>query len=140
MLRFTKQQFLSCWICPNSPSISKKDELDKSVKFAEIKIASVLCEHNVSMKFIDHLCEVCKEIFSDSKIARNIKLHKTKCASIVTNVLGERETDSLSSELMNTKFLLLIDEGTYITQTKLIACVVKYFSKVQIDVQIPVIR
>lgn len=83
------------------------------------------------MKSIDHLSEVIREIFPDSEIAKNIKLHRTKCTSIVKNVLGKEEIDNLTSELKNTKFSLLIDEGTDIAQTKLIACVVRYFSKVR---------
>lgn len=65
---FRKQQSLSSWICLNSPSTSKKDDLDKSVKFAEIKLASVFCEH-MSLKSIDHLSEmirVIREIFPAS--------------------------------------------------------------------------
>ena len=79
MVSYRKQQSLSSWIHLNSPSTSKKDDLDKSVKFAEIKLASVFCEHNMSMKSIDHLSEVIREIFPDSEIAKNIKLHRTKC-------------------------------------------------------------
>jgi len=134
MLTFRKQQYLSSWVRPSSTSTSEKDELDTKVKFTEIKLASYFCEHNIPMKSIDHLSELLKEIFPDSEIANNVKMHRTKCTSIVTNVLGKRETASLSSELKNNKFSLLIDEGTEIAQTKLIACVVKYFSEVQSDV------
>lgn len=86
------------------------------------------------MKSVDHLSEMLKEIFPDSEIAMNVHLHRTKCTSIVTNVLGKGEIDRISTELKNNKFSVLIDEGTDIAQTKLIACVVKYFSEVQREV------
>lgn len=83
------------------------------------------------MKFIDHISEVF-EIFPYSEIARNIKLHRTKCTCVATNVLEKRDIDSLSSELKKSQFSL--HEGTDIAQSKLIPCIVKYFSKVQNNV------
>lgn len=82
MLSFSKQQSLSNWFRPSSTkSTAKKDELNQKVKFAEIRLAALLCEHAKSMKSVDHLSEMLKEIFPDSEIAMNVHLHRTKCTS-----------------------------------------------------------
>ena len=39
---------------------------------AEIKLAGFLTEHNIAFNVTDHLIDLCKDIFSDSKIAQSI--------------------------------------------------------------------
>lgn len=97
MLSFSKQQSLSNWIRPCSTNgTTKEDELDQNVKPAEIRLASLLCEHAISKKSVDYLSEMLKEIFPDSEIAMNVHFHRTKCTSIVTNVQSPTKPTSLA--------------------------------------------
>ena len=59
-----------------------------------------------------------------------MSLARDKCKNIVTNVIGKREVDKIVNDLRITKFSLLIDESTDISDTKLICVLVKYLSPV----------
>ncbi|KAK4299843.1 hypothetical protein Pmani_027915 [Petrolisthes manimaculis] len=62
-------------------------QLDERVASAEIKIAGVLAAHNVSFNVMDHLSEVLKDAFNDSKIAQEFTLKRTKATAVVRNVI-----------------------------------------------------
>ena len=82
MLLLKKQSMLSAWIQqPSTTSASSK--LEKDTKIAEIRLATAFAEHSLSLATVDHLGELFKNIFYDSKIAQNIALHRTKCTSII---------------------------------------------------------
>ncbi|XP_063244623.1 uncharacterized protein LOC134545381 [Bacillus rossius redtenbacheri] len=84
----SNQSILSCF--------AKKDEnkvhVDK-VKTAEIKLATFFAEHNVAFQVVEHLIPVIKEVFSDSKIAADITLGRTKCTQVVKNIVAQVETE-----------------------------------------------
>ncbi|KAK4316440.1 hypothetical protein Pmani_012404 [Petrolisthes manimaculis] len=62
-------------------------QMDERVASAEIKIAGVLAAHNVSFNVMDHLSEVLKDAFNDSKIAQEFTLKLTKATAVVRNVI-----------------------------------------------------
>lgn len=61
---------------------SEKNQLETAVKTAEVKLAGFLAEHNITMRASDHLVDVVKDIFKDSKTAQNISLGCTKATAI----------------------------------------------------------
>nr|CAH7755405.1 unnamed protein product [Callosobruchus chinensis] len=71
-----------------------------------------LTEHNIPFICADHLTEILKECFSDSKIAKGNKLHRTKATKIAANVLGFCSEQEINALLKITKFCLIIDEAT----------------------------
>ncbi|XP_066587616.1 zinc finger protein 862-like [Prorops nasuta] len=98
------------------------------VKSAEIKLASYFAEHNVSIQSVDHLVDLIKVTFTRPEIVEQIKLHRTKCSKIITNVLEKREMERTSDALRNNYFSILLDESTDITDKKCLSIVVQYFS------------
>lgn len=56
--------------------------LDEKVRTAELKLVGALAEHNIPLSFMDTLGLLCKNIFSDSAIANNTNLHRTKATAI----------------------------------------------------------
>jgi len=69
-----------------------------------------------------------KEICSDPQVVHDLKLSRKKCAQIIKNVLGKRETDTLVTNLKNHKFSILVDESTTISNDKLLCILVQYMS------------
>lgn len=57
------------------------------VQQAEATPALFVAEH-CAMNTTDHLGEACKWIFQDSKVASNIKIHRTKCTNVIIYTLN----------------------------------------------------
>ena len=53
-----------------------------SVKAAEIKLTAMMFDHNISSRRADHLCDIIKEYFPDSAIAKDEKMKRTKCQNM----------------------------------------------------------
>lgn len=106
---------------------TKQKQLDtqvEKVKRAEIKLAAVFADHNVSFLLIDHL--VLRDMFDDSIIAQKIQLDRTKCTNIVKNVLAPEILKETIDYLKFTKFSILIDENTDIGLKKSLCLLVRY--------------
>lgn len=105
--------------------LKTKDSQDK-IKIAEIKLAAFFTEHNIAIKSVEHLISVLKEVFSDSKIIKEVKLGSTKCTEIIQNILLPVETEELISLINKEKFSILLDESTDISNKKLLCLMVRY--------------
>lgn len=85
--------------------INNVEDLRKNeVKKAEIKISAFFAEHNISFQLIDHLIPVLKEDFLDSKICSGLELHKTKCTSIINNIIAPVEVSNTIDVLFKNPF------------------------------------
>jgi len=58
---------------------------------------------------------------------QDLSLARKKCSSIVKNVIAKRETEKIVEDLKS-KFSILIDESTDISDTKLMCILVRYIS------------
>ncbi|CAH0400399.1 unnamed protein product [Chilo suppressalis] len=96
------------------------------IKFAKIQtrldtqnLAHFICEH-AAILTVDHLSDMCKKTFSDSRSTENMKLHRTKCTNIINNVLAPHFVSELIKDVGDAKFSILIDESTDISVTKIL--------------------
>ena len=103
------------------------DTLKKDTKVAELKFAMFVAEHNIPFQAIDHLTEVMRSAFPDSKIASEFTCKHTKVRSPVKNVLAKRFRADLVGKLKSTLFSIIIDETTDIATQKQLAIVVRFF-------------
>lgn len=92
----------------------EREKLETAVKTAEVKLAGFLAEH-ISSRVTDHLLDVIKDIFKDSKTAQNMSLGHTKGTK---HLIGECYFESLSEILTRKKSSVLIDESTDIGNVK----------------------
>ncbi|KAJ8967559.1 hypothetical protein NQ314_002876 [Rhamnusium bicolor] len=111
------------------PRENLSSQLDISTKSAEIKIAGFLSEHNISMKALEHMTDMLKSSFPDSKIAQNIAMKRTKGTAVITNVIGETEKNELTKKISDCPFSLLSDESTDLSCTKSSVIIVRYFDE-----------
>ena len=93
---------------------------------ADIRFSLLVAAHNFSFKSVQHVVETAKLNFKDSVIAKRISQSRTKCTSIVKNVLSENIKDELSNELKNNVFSILVDESSDISNTRLMCILVRY--------------
>lgn len=90
----------------NVPKISTYlpvTDLDINVRKAELKLAGAMAENNIPISFMDTLGPLCKDIFSDSAIAKNTNLHRTKATAILKNVLGNTFLEDINQKLRTEK-------------------------------------
>ncbi|CAK1583027.1 unnamed protein product [Parnassius mnemosyne] len=104
--------------------VTKK--IPTNVQNAEVKLTGFLVEHNLAFKTADHLTELLKSIFPDSKIAQQISLKRTKATAIATAVIGETEKEVMVSKLKQNKFSVICDESTDISTQKASCIVVRF--------------
>lgn len=96
-------------------------------KVAEIKLTGFLTEHNISFNSADHLTNLIKSCFPDSKIAQNMSLGRFKATQISKNVIGACAEEEIVSYLKCSKFSLIIDESTDISSVKTLCICVRFF-------------
>lgn len=101
--------------------------VDKLCVEAEGALSMYVAEHT-AIQAIDHLTELCKNKFSDSKATTEMKLHRTKCTAIIQEVLAPHFKDSLRNDIGDNSYSLIIDESTDVSIRKYLGIVVKYFS------------
>lgn len=78
---------------------------------------------------IDHLSELTKKCFKDDSAASKLKLHRTKCTSVVKNLLYPYFKENLRMDIGDNMFSLLVDESTDISVKKQLGICIIFFSE-----------
>lgn len=99
-------------------------------KHAEVKLALYVACHT-SINAVDHLTDVCKVAFHGNSLTQNLHLHITKCTCILNNVLAPYFQHTLTTNIENSFFSLIIDESTDISVKKFLGLIIIYFSESQ---------
>lgn len=72
----------------NMPSIVNQKAVIKNIKQTEIRIASFLVEHNIPINVSDHLVNLINSIKLEPKHLAKLTCDRTKCTSIINNVIA----------------------------------------------------
>ena len=97
---------------------------------AEERFTLFIAEH-CSVNACDHLTNMCKKAFSDSKIAENMKLYRKKCTSIIKHILYPYFLNDLNNDIDEAGYSIFIDKSTDISVTKFLGIVIIYFNLFQ---------
>ncbi|KAB0790115.1 hypothetical protein PPYR_15566, partial [Photinus pyralis] len=97
-----------------------------ALKNADAHLAAFISEHNLPYNLMEHLPALLPKLCPDSDIAKKIQCSRTKCSSLVKNVLGKKNEEEICEILKSVKFSLVIDESTDRTCTKHLCLVVRY--------------
>ncbi|CAG5100547.1 Protein of unknown function [Cotesia congregata] len=106
---------------------AQKHDLTKHL--AEIKLVLNNAAHG-SLKNIDHLCEMLKDIGKGSQLSK-LRLHRTKCSKIILNVIAPGMLKELLDDLGEESYSILLDESTDVSTMKYMAYCIRYYSKKQ---------
>ncbi|GFO22339.1 Zinc finger mym-type protein 1 [Plakobranchus ocellatus] len=114
------QKMLDVISKPGEPKISD------DVKSAELQLAAAMACH-CSISAIDHLGEIIVKYGQGSTIG-NIKIHRTKCANLIKNVLSPSLKEVVISNFKNKKYCIIVDEFTDVSTYKHLCILVRFFS------------
>ena len=73
----------------------------------------------MSFQAVDHLGEVIAHN-GEGSLLRRIKLHRTKCSKLVTEVVAPAFKEELREDIKGKKFAVLIDESTDVASHELL--------------------
>lgn len=105
---------------------TKKHLADKkSIEISEIKLASFIAEHNISINTVDHLISLILSMKINDDSIKKISCNRTKTTALINNVIGLTNFEKIVSEMKVHKFSILVDESTDISSTKHLALVVR---------------
>ncbi|XP_050515459.1 uncharacterized protein LOC114328932 isoform X2 [Diabrotica virgifera virgifera] len=97
-----------------------------AIKEAELHLAAFITEHNLSYNVMEHLPALMKNFCKDPEVVKKIKCGRTKCASLVKNVIGRGNEEEICRILSGSKFSLIIDESTDRSCTQYLCLVCRY--------------
>lgn len=75
----------------------------------------------------NHLVQVIKNNFGDSEATKSLSMGRTKCTSVVKNVMGPYFKETLIEKLKSIKFSVMVDESTDISSEKAMCILVRYY-------------
>jgi hypothetical protein len=101
----------------------------EELKTVEIEMAVAMACHS-SILSVDHLGEIVARNAVGSSIA-NMKMHRTKCTKILTNIVGPALKEELITEVEGKKFSLIVDETTNVSTAKQLCVLIRYYSNVE---------
>lgn len=104
-------------------------KMPEKTKEAEVKLAVAIACH-CSIVAIDHLSEVIKGL-GEGSCLEHIRLHRTKCTSLLKRVVGPSLAEELKEDMIGQKYSLLCDESTDVSVAKYLCVSAKYYSQIR---------
>lgn len=106
---------------------------DERRKSAEIRYAAFITDKNIFHHIAKEILNFFQHIGKDP-VLRSMKISRTKCRNVITNVLCPVETDRVVNNIQNTKFSIFIDETSDITNDKWMTFLVRYVDPETLDI------
>lgn len=112
--------------CQKLPAIYKVAFSEKT-KIAELKLAAFIAEHS-AIQTVDDLANILPQLDTSSDTMSSFKLHRTKCAMLIKNVLGPAMLTKLLEDIGNFPFSIIVDESTDHSTQKVLCIMLRFFS------------
>ncbi len=113
----------------SSPSVSSYFTCGpREMKIFDIRWSVAIACH-AAIRATDHLGEIINKSSRKTDFLHGMKHHRTKCSSILTNVVHPCLHDSVIKDIQQTSFSLIIDESTDVSITKHLCMCVRYFKE-----------
>lgn len=113
----------------NLSQILSKNVTNLDVQKADVKLTGLLAENNLPFSLMDTLVPICKNIFPDSQIAKEMMTKRIKATAIMKHALSSSFHEQLCHKLCvpGTFFSLIMDETTDQSSVKQCAQAVIFF-------------
>ena len=79
---------------------------------AEVKVATMLVQHNIPLAVADELTPLFQDIFSDSEIAKSFSSRRMKTACIINGAIAPMYQQLLVESMRNGPFSIAVDKST----------------------------
>ncbi|XP_047736335.1 SCAN domain-containing protein 3-like [Hyalella azteca] len=99
---------------------------DDKAKKIELELSVVMSCH-CAIRSVDHISDFLTKYGKGSDLEK-IRLHRSKCACLLKNVIAPSLRDVLSENLSGKKFSLIVDESTDVSVSKNLCILVRYFN------------
>lgn len=96
----------------------------KQSKVVDLKLAIHIASHS-AIRSMDHLGELLK-VFGKGSCLENLRMHRTKCAKLILNVISPSIIEELVSDIGDKRYSLIVDESTDISVSKYMAYCIRY--------------
>lgn len=100
----------------------------REMKIFDIRWSVAIACH-AAIRATDHLGEIINESSRKTDCLHGMKHHRTKCTTILTNVVHPCLHDSVIKDIQQTSFSLIIEESTDVLVTKHLCMCVRYFKE-----------
>ena len=98
------------------------------VDTAKLRTSQYIAEHEDAVESVDDLTRLIQLQALNPDAAIAMRLRRDKCSAIIKNVLYPVEFDKIINILNKSKFIILVNESTDISNTKLLCISIQYFS------------
>lgn len=96
-------------------------------KIIDCKLAVFIAMH-CSVRSIDHLGEILKELGKGSKLG-GLRMHRTKCSRVISYVIAPEFLKSMVDDIGDSPFSVICDEATDTSTAKFMGVCIRYYSK-----------
>ncbi|KAM0727925.1 Zinc finger protein 862 [Formica fusca] len=125
-------------------SINMTDEsllsFEERKKSAEIRYAALIADKNISHQTAKEILSFFQEVGKDPNVLKSMSMGRTKCKSIISNVLCPVETARVVNSIQNTKFTIFIDETSDISNEKWMTFLVRYVDPETLDIRTQLVK
>lgn len=111
----------------NCGQIESSEKFDPDAATAEIRLAAMTADRNLSFLFSEDLVDIIKDIAYDSDILQSVKLDRKKISDILNEVIAPAQKQRLINYFQVTQFSFSIDESTDISVHSSICIVVRFY-------------
>ena len=94
---------------------------------AEVKVATMLVQHNIPLALADELTPLFHDIFPDSEIAKQFSSKRTKTACIINGAIAPFYQQMLVDFMKNEPFALAVDGSSDTGVEKMNALTIRIF-------------
>lgn len=99
-------------------------------QIAEGRMAMFVAAHT-AVATCDHLNNLCKGCFADSRVATMVQMKRSKCSGVIKNILYPHFMTEITTAVGNKPYSLLIDESTDISVHKYLGAAIIYHDEVK---------
>ncbi|XP_041986133.1 uncharacterized protein LOC121738248 [Aricia agestis] len=114
--------------------------LQRSVRATEATLVYHTVKHHESFNSLDCTAPLCKSIYPDSKIAKDVTCSRSKAEAILKNVLGPFAQENMLKEVSKIRYLSVSTDSSNHGAIKLFPVLIQYFNPEKGGIQVKLLE